>query len=174
MGGGPAWPFLFLFNLSASLLFLLCGKQGGGRRGSLLAELSVGVPGRLKIQIISSDSKPQLQTAALAEVLGLFLDFRSLFAGQALENAVGKQILLWSQRRFEKPQGCGCSGGLGLFQGQCHTWNGIMGSFNQAGAVWALGGSGCCWNPQGALGIAAGMVPRSCSQPGRALCPTRP
>lgn len=69
--GGPAWSFLFLFNLSVPLLFLLCEKRGGGREGELLAELSVGVPGRLKIQIISSDSKPQLQTAALAGVFGV-------------------------------------------------------------------------------------------------------
>lgn len=72
-------------------------------------------------------------------------------------------ILLRSQMRFEKPQGCGCSGGLGLFQGQCHTWNGIMASFTQAGTFWALR---MLLDPQGAPGIAAGMVPRSWSQPG--------
>lgn len=79
------WPFLFLFCsflTFLSLYFSSCvGKGQEGGRGSLLAELSVGVPGRLKIQIISSDSKPQLQTAALAGVLGLFFYFRSLFAG---------------------------------------------------------------------------------------------
>lgn len=82
LGGGPEWPFLFLFNLSAPSLFLLCGKRAGGREGELLTRLSVGVPGRLKIQIISFDSKPQLQTAALAGVFGVVLfNFRALFAG---------------------------------------------------------------------------------------------
>lgn len=57
--------FLFPFNLSVSY-FLCCVGNGGGGAGSRLAKISAWVPGRLKIQVISCDSKLQLQTAALA------------------------------------------------------------------------------------------------------------